>query len=51
MQKIHRAWMMKVDIMEQILYTISYVIVQGKYLFLPCSVLKILLERFMKLNL
>ena len=38
------------DIIEQIIYTISYETVQGKYLFLPCPVLKISFKRFMKLN-
>lgn len=38
-------------IMEQIIFTINYVTVQGKYLFLPCLVLKILLETLMKLHL
>lgn len=30
--------------MEDLIYTISYGTVQGKYLFLPSSLLKILLE-------
>lgn len=39
------------DIVEQIICTNSYVTVEGKYLFLLCSALKMLLERFIKVNL